>query len=101
MSRTNAIPLPAIDPLGPALPGALPRGDADFMPELHRSRMAGWMTTRFNEEMSVKTASTSDRRQKRQRRGRNPSLDSFMNAVESPQERDCSGHSSRLMDDLP
>ncbi|EHM46273.1 MAG: hypothetical protein LBU96_09915 [Yokenella regensburgei] len=39
----------------------------DFITELHAERVLLTMPTLFNEEMSVKTASTADARQKRQR----------------------------------
>ena len=59
--------IPLADPFSFPSAAALPTGEADFLPELHRARLTAQMTHRFREEMSVKTASTADARKKRQK----------------------------------
>jgi hypothetical protein len=44
---------------------AVPTGEGDFLPELHRSRLILNMTRQFMEEMSSKAAGTADARQRR------------------------------------
>ncbi|MCU1791789.1 hypothetical protein [Pectobacterium polaris] len=58
--------IPEFVPFTPSLK-SIPCAENDFIPELHANRVLLGMPTLFNEEMSVKTASTSDARQKRQK----------------------------------
>ncbi|MDY4389129.1 hypothetical protein [Pectobacterium aroidearum] len=58
--------IPEFFPFIPTLKN-IPCAENDFIPELHANRVLLDMPTLFNEEMSVKTASTSDARQKRQK----------------------------------
>jgi len=44
----------------------MPDGKSDFLPDLHRSRIAMEMISLFGETMSTKTSNTSDAKQKRQ-----------------------------------
>lgn len=57
--------LPSVAPLSLPVLTRMPTGEGDFLPELHRRRMAGEMTSHFGEVMSKKTSNTADARQKR------------------------------------
>ena len=45
--------------------GAIPSHESDFLPEIHRIRMARNATTLFGEPMTEKTSNTADAKQKR------------------------------------
>ena len=47
------------------VPSPTPAGPRDFLPEVHAARKTLTMARLFGEEMSKKTASTADARQKR------------------------------------
>ena len=52
-------------PLNFPILSCMPDGKSDFLPDLHRSRLAIEMISLFGETMTTKTSNTADARQKR------------------------------------